>query len=163
MIITRSPRRHLPGFASIITRLDPSSSLTVILRLADFTGVRFSAAGPPAAARGRVSPCPSVSRIDSIKPHSSHLFLRRALPFTGNVAGSIAASGSAESTEETGRMSREAPAGGIHTIKAPNPHELNSITAMPMPHSGREGNLSARACTEQSCRAPKAFSVRWRA
>jgi hypothetical protein len=61
-------------------------------------------------------------------------------------------------------MSREAPVGaGIHTIKAPNPPELNSITAMPMPHRGREGNLSARACTEQSCRSPNAFSVRWRA
>jgi hypothetical protein len=60
-------------------------------------------------------------------------------------------------------MSREAPVdAGIHTIKAANPPVLSSITAMPTPHSGKEGNLSARACTQPSCRSPKALSVRWR-
>ena len=165
MTITRSPRRHLPELESTITRLEPSSSRTVISRLADLSGVRFrfSATGLPAAMIGMASPCP-ISRVDSMKPHSPHLILWRASPLAGNVAASIAAIGFADSTEETGRMSREAPIGnGIHAVNAANPAALDSVTVVVPIHGSREGHLSACVCTEESCRSPKAPSVRWRA
>src|SRR5580765_4008229 len=144
MTFTRSPSRNLPGFVSIITRLDPSCSRTVISLASDSF---------------------SVSRIDSTEPHSAHFILARANSFKGWVPASIVAPGVASSIGETGRVLREAPSkSGIHAISTAHPTAPASVVALILTRGGRErGELSSCFCMREVWPSSKDLSVRWRA